>query len=66
MTDTGYADDQELLVNTSTQTEFLLHSLEQAAGGIGLYVNANKTESVCFKQNGAISTLRAKPLKLVD
>ena len=43
MTDTDYEDDLELLVNTLTQAEFLLHSLEQAVGGIGLNINANKT-----------------------
>ena len=29
--------------------------LEQAAGGIGLYVNANKMEYMCFNQKGNIS-----------
>ena len=43
----------------------LLRSLEQAAGGIGLYVDANKTVSMCFQQ-GSISTLSGWPLKLVD
>ena len=42
-----------------------MHSLEQAAGSIGLYVNANNTEFMCFKQE-AISTLRDKPLELAD
>ena len=35
------------------------------ARGIGLNVNANKTELMCFKK-GAISTLIVKPLKLVN
>ena len=35
--------------NTSDQAEFLLHSLEQTAGGIGPNVNANKTEYMCLK-----------------
>ena len=39
---TDYADDIALLANTPTQDKSLLHSLEQAAGGIGLYVNTNK------------------------
>ena len=43
-TDANYADDQALHVNTPTQAEFLLHSLEQAAGGIGTQMNANRTE----------------------
>ena len=33
---------------------------------IGLHTNANKTEFVCFKREGAISTLNSKTLKLVD
>ena len=41
--DADYADDLAILVNTPTQTKFLLHSLEQAAIGIGLSMNANKT-----------------------
>ena len=36
------------LANTPTQAESPLHSLEQAAGGIGLHVNANKMEYMCF------------------
>ena len=34
--------------------------MAQAARGIGLYVNSNKTEFMCFKQDGAISTLNSK------
>ena len=33
-----------LPANTSTQAESLLHSLEQATSGIGIYINADKTE----------------------
>ena len=43
-----------------------MHSLEQAAGGIGLYMNANKTDFMSFKQEGTIFSLSNKPLKLVD
>ena len=56
MIDADYAYDLMLLTNTPAQAETLLHSLKQAAGGIGLYVNANKTEFICFKQEAAIST----------
>ena len=48
------------------QTETLLHSLERTAAGIGLRVNANKTEYMCFNQTGDISTLNGSSLKLVD
>ena len=46
MTDTDYTDGLPLFINTSAQANSLLHSLEQAAGGIGLYMNANKTVHV--------------------
>ena len=46
ITGVDYADDIALLANTPTQAETLLHSLERADGGIGLHVNANKTESL--------------------
>ena len=60
------ADDIVLLANTPTQAEFLLHSLEQAAEGIGLHMNADKTEYICFNQEEDISTLNGGSLKLVD
>ena len=47
ITDANYADDIAILANTPNQTETLLHSLEWAAAGIGLHVNANKTEYMC-------------------
>ena len=42
ITDADYADDIAIMANTPTQAEKLLHSLERAAGGIGLHVNARK------------------------
>ena len=56
MTDVDYADD----------IAFLSNSLERAAAGIGLHVNADKTEYMCFNQRGDISTLNGSSLKLVD
>ena len=38
------ADDPILVKNTPVQAKSLLHSLKQSAGGIGFYVNANKTK----------------------
>ena len=64
--DTDYANDIVLLANTSTQAKSLLHSLEWAADGIGLHVNANKTEFICFNQRGDIFTQNGRSLKLVD
>ena len=66
ITDMDNADDIVLLANTPTQAESLLYSLEQEAVGIGLHVNTDKTEYMCFNQRGNISTLKAGPLKLVD
>ena len=57
ITDADYADDQ---------AETLLHSLERAAAGIGLHVNAHTTEFMCFNQKDDISTLDRTSLKLVD
>ena len=64
--DPDYANDIALLVNTPNQAEKLLHSLERAAAGIGLHVNAHKTEYMCYNQTGDISTLDGTSLKLVD
>ena len=64
--DADYADDLAFLANTLAKAGSLLHSLEQAPRGIGLYINSDKTEFMCFKQDGAISTLIGKPLNLVD
>ena len=66
MTYTDYADDFVLLTNTPAQVESLLHSLGQVAKDNGLYVKANETELMHFKQKGTISTLSGKPLKSAD
>ena len=66
ITDDDYADDIAILANGPTEVETLLHSLEQATAGIGLYVNAHKTEYMCFNQTGDISTLGGSSLKLAD
>ena len=66
ITDADYADDLALLANTPNQAETLLHSLERAAAGIGLHVNAFKTEYMCYNQTGNITTLDGASLKLVD
>ena len=66
ITDADYADDIALLANTPNQAETLLHSLERAAAGIGLHVNAHKTEYMCYNQTGDISTLNGASLKSVD
>ena len=44
ITDSNYADDIAILANSPAQAETQFHSLERAAAGIGLHVNAHKTE----------------------
>ena len=60
------ADDITLLANTPTQAEYLLHSLEQAVGGIVHHVNSYETEYMCFNKKRDISTLNGGFLKLVE
>ena len=64
ITDSDYADDIAILANTPNQAETQLHSLEWATAGIGLHVNAHKTEYMCYNQTGDISTLDGTSLKL--
>ena len=66
ITDADYADDIAILANTPDQAETLLHSFERAAAGMGVYVNAHKTECMCYNQTGDISTIDGTPLQLVD
>ena len=58
ITDADYADDIALLANA--------HSLEKAAVGISLHVNAHKTEFMYFNQTGDIPTRNSSTPKLVD
>ena len=55
-----------ILANTLNQAETLLDSWERLAAGIGLYVNAHKTEYMCYNQTGDIPTLDGTSVKLVD
>ena len=66
ITNANNADNIELLTATHAQAEFLQNSLERAVAGIGLYVNADKMEYMCFNKRGDISTLNGSSLKLVD
>ena len=59
-------DNIAILANTPNEAKTLLHSLERAAAGIGLHVNAHKTEYMNYNQTGEITTLDGTPLKLVD
>ena len=64
ITDADYADDIALLASTTNQAERLLHSLERAAVGIGLHVNAHKTESYAIIKQATFPD--GTSLKLVD
>ena len=66
ITNADYADDITILANTPNQAEAQLHSLKRTAAGIGLHVNAHKTEYMCFNQAGDISTQEGTSMKLVD
>ena len=48
ITDADYTDDIVIQANTPVQAETLLHTLERAAAGIGLHVNAHKSEYMCL------------------
>ena len=58
MTDADDTDDLALLANTPAQAESQQQYLEQTSVGIGLSLNANKMEFVCFKPEGAVSPLK--------
>ena len=66
ITDADYADDKAFLLNIPTQAESQLHSLEETTVDIGLHVNVDKTEYICFNQKGDISTLNGVSLKLAN
>ena len=65
ITDADYTDDMVILATTPVQAETLLHTLQRAAAGIDLHVNAHKMEYKCFNQTGDISTLGGCSLKLL-
>ena len=48
-------DDLALLLNTLAQAKYMPYSLEQIARVIGLYVNSDKAELMCFNQDSVIS-----------
>ena len=66
ITDADYADDLALITNKIKDAEKLLHALEDTAAQIGLYINAGKTEFICYNQNGEIKTTKGKTLKKVE
>ena len=63
ITDADYTDNIVLLANAPAQVEILLHNLERVAAGIGLHINADKTEYMYINQRGDISTLTGGGLR---
>ena len=53
ITDADYADDLAVLADILKDATFLLHSIERTAKEIGLYLNADKTEFICFNQDAS-------------
>ena len=51
--DADYADDSAVLAYVLKDATFLLHSIERTAKEIGLYLNADKTEFICFNQDAS-------------
>ena len=51
ITDTDCAEDLAVLADVLKDTTFLLHSIERKTKMIGLYLNADKTELICFNQD---------------
>ena len=66
ITDVDYADDLALLSDTISEATVLLHHLEKAAKGVGLYVNIKKTEFMSYNQQGNIKSLAGKEIKYVE
>ena len=60
--DADYANDIGLLANASIQAEVLLYRLEQAVAGIGLHVNTDKMEYMCFNQRRQVHLPRKQYL----
>ena len=54
------------LLPTMLYIYIYIYIYERATTGIGLHVNAHKTEYMCYNQTGDISTLDGTFLKLVD
>ena len=65
MANAYYVNDLALLANSPGKAEYQLKSQEQAAGDIGLYMNAHKQSSYVLKKEEPSPVLEARSLKLV-
>ena len=63
-----YVDDLAIISDYLTDGTILLHQLEQASSEIGLYINAKKTEFICYNQHhsGSIKLLNISNIKAVE
>ena len=64
--DIDYADDLAIMSDYIDNATKLLHSIEKAARGIGLYINAKKTEFMAYNQDGQIKSVAGNNIKQVD
>ena len=68
ITNADYADDLAVLADVLKDATFLLHSIERTAKEIGFYLNADKTEFICFNQDASerMKSLDGEKLKQVE
>ena len=68
ITDADYADDLAVLTDQLKDATTLLHSIEEVASEIGLYVNAEKTEFICINQDSSegMKSLNGEKVKQVE
>ena len=63
ITDADYADDLALFSDSIADATSLLHYVEDADQKIGLYVNARKTEFLCYNTTGTMKSLSGDNIK---
>ena len=68
ITNADDANDLAVLADVLKDATFLLHSIERTAKEIGLYLNADKTEFICFNQDASegMRSLNSEKIKQVD
>ena len=68
ITNADYADDLAVLADVLKDATFLLHSIERTAKEIGFYLNADKTEFICFNQDVSerMKSLDGEKIKQVE
>ena len=66
--DADYADDSAVLAYVLKDATFLLHSIERTAKEIRLYLDADKTEFLCFNQDASegMKSLNGEKIKQVE